>query len=116
MSGSLGQIDGLGEESEERMPCTCMCVDASVSWRCFMSTSNPNCQRKSAPSDNENPREGSAVAQIESERSLTVRRDRSVVHCHKGELVLRSEREGGMTLTSDPVSTRKCVPVCVSFT
>ena len=28
----------------------------------------------------------------------------------------RSEGEGGMTLSSEPVSTRNCVPVCVSLT
>ena len=38
-------------------------------------------------SNDEDPREGTAEAKVEGESSFAVHMDRSVVHCHKGELV-----------------------------
>ena len=37
--------------------------------------------------NDENPREGLAEAKVDGERSFAIRTDRSVIHCHKGELV-----------------------------
>ena len=69
-------------------------------------------------SNDEDPREGSAEAKVEGERSFAVRTDRSVVHCHKGELVwqvlaVRGRRRYGAHFR--PCVYQKACP-CVSVT
>ena len=120
---SFGRMDRLGEGSVERIPWMCRWVCASISWLCCMSTSSPKCLRKSAP------RIGfctSVMMKIQGSDRLSLRLRVSDFFLYVWIGVSftamrvserrRSAGEGGMALTSDPVSMRKCVCVLQSLT
>ena len=119
---SLEKREGLGEVQLERIPCTRRYVWVLMSLGCRMLTVSSKCARKSAPRIDFCT---SAMMKIHgSERRrprLSVRE--SCPYVRMGVLLtacsvrgwewLRSETVGGMTLTSEPVST---VFVCASLT
>ena len=122
---SLEKREGLGEVQLERIPCTCRRVCVSMSLGCRMSTVSPKCARKSAPRISFCK---SAIMKIHGserrrprlsvrERCPYVRMGVLFTACSvRGWERWRSEAVGGMTLTSEPVSTRKEVFVCASLT
>ena len=116
-------MEGWSEDSRESTPLTQQSVRESVNLHSRTFTINPKCFRKSAPMI------GLRVSammntQAKGRRSPRLRLSNRFPYVGMGVLLtavklsvsgtcFRSEAEGGMTLTSDPVSTRS--RICVSL-